>query len=169
MYQITSFLSNLAHQSSWNVPPIFRNELNVFIVTILNVLSPIIFIVGSLLLYFSGLSSVVLWWLVIIIATSILCETLMVLLFYKQSVIFVTSIFSVLPAISLTLPFWLISQTSISWTYKMLIMVPSFFIYVKLILPYISALLTLLSVLIAILLSPLISVEKIIRGRGKEN
>jgi hypothetical protein len=166
MYQTTSHFGNLANLSPIDRPPIFRNESMVGLVNILNTLSVIIFIIASLSLYFSGFPSPIFWWIIIIMSANIIGEALMALFFYRQSIILVSSILAPLSAIGLVLPFWLMAQIHISWIYKILIMIPAFGVYFILILPSITALITLLTIPITFLLYPLILIEKRMRGIG---
>lgn len=164
MYLTTSYIGNLANLSPVDRPPVFRDESMVGLVNILNTVSVIIFIIASLLLYFSDLPSPIFWWIIIVMSGNIIGETLMALLFDRQSIILVSSILAPLIGIGLVLPFWLMTQIHIAWIYRILIMIPVFYVYFLLIIPSITALNILLTIPITFLLSPLILIEKRMRG-----
>lgn len=164
IYQTTSHLGNLANLLPEHRPPIFYNESMVGLVNVLNTLSVILFIIASLFLYFSDFPSPIFWWIIIIMSANLIGEILMASLLYRQTIMLVSSILAPLIAISLVLPFWLIAQIHISWIYKILIMIPTFGVYLMLILPSITALTTLLTIPITFLLYPLILIEKRMRG-----
>lgn len=164
LYQTTSHFGNMAKLPISERPAICRDELMVGLLTILNALSVIIFIIASLLLYFSDLSSPLLWWIIIIVSANILGETLMAILFYREGTILFNSILSPLTAIGLILPFWLIAQIHIAWLYKILIMIPVFGVYCMLIFPFIQVIISVLTIPLTFLLYPLILIEKRMRG-----
>jgi hypothetical protein len=141
-------------------PPEFQQR---YIIQLLSILSPVAVITPSLFLYFSDFPSPILWWLVTIASANIIAEILMALFFYEKRIIVANSIMAPLTAIGIVLPFWLIAQINILWTYKILIMVPAFFLYFSLGAQYLIMLTMLLTIPIGFLISPLIFIEKRIR------